>query len=729
MQPVIDTARRRLPLGTGSFPALLAAALLLAGSAQAADDKTEDGIVPADSRFNETPGSEVDTSRWRCRFCPDNDEQPWFVEIEAGAGYVSNDSFKFGEYNGLHEQGFFPILGVDAQYRDGEANYFDFEATGLGLDGRRLELEGGTQGQYRIDLLLDQIQRNQLDTARTPYRGSTTQTLPPGWVAGSTTSTMTTLDNDLEARDFSTRRRITSLGGRVIQNRHWSYDARFERQRKEGEIPFGAAIGTTFADARAAILAKPVDYVTDRFELAANYRDNDFVGSLAFVVSVFDNDNRSLQWENAFSVGSGNGQMALEPDSEMQQISVTGQYRGFDKLALNGSLSLARLTQNERFLPYTVNGGVATPPLPRNSLEGKVDIARIDASALWTPGPRSQAKLYLQYFEHVDDTDRSTYSYVIADNALSGVPRANIPYDLRTRKLGAEAGYRMQHDARISGGLEQGWYDRTYQEVDQSTETRAWAKYGKRTAADVNYSFEIEARSREADDYGVLAELIPPENPQLRKYNLADRDTLGAAFDIDFVAGERWFVTISIDRASADYANSSVGLTDSEDSSAGFDLQFLLSEEISIAGYFNRAVIESTQDGSSIAGDSDWSADNEDRIDTLGFGISYAPAEKNFRLGLEYMHSEAKGKIHFSDPGLTPLPDLESELDNFEIYGEYDYSEDLSYRASYVYEVYEEKNWYLDDVTADAIDNVLTLGETSPDYRIGVLWLSLKYRF
>ena len=452
MQGSDNKLMRSIPTGVGSRLAWLAGLILLAGPVQADGEKTEEGILPADSRFNETAGIEIDTSRWRCRFCPDNAEDPWLVEIETGAGYVSNDSFKFGEYNGHDEQGLFPVLDVDAQYRDGEANYLELEADSLGLDTRRFELEGGTQGQYRINLLLDQIYRYELDTARTPYRGDTQQTLPPGWVEGSTTSTMTTLEQDLDQRDFSSRRRIVSLGSRIIQNRNWSYDARFERQTREGEIPFGAAIGTTFADARAALLAKPVDYVIDRFELAANYRDNDLVGTLSYVVSAFDNDNRALRWENAFSVGSESGQMALEPDNEMQQINATGQYRGFDDVALNGSLTLARLTQNERFLPYTVNDVVAAPPLPQNSLDGKVDIARINGNAMWTTGPKSRAKFYWEYFEHVDDTDRATYSYVIADNALSGTPRANFPYDFRTRKLGAEASYRMERDDRISGG-------------------------------------------------------------------------------------------------------------------------------------------------------------------------------------------------------------------------------------------------------------------------------------
>jgi len=388
----------------------------------------------------------------------------------------------------------------------------------------------------------------------------------------------------------------------------------------------------------------------------------------------------------------------------------------------------ARLTQNERFLPYTVNSVVAAPQLPRSSLDGKVDIARANANALWTLNPKSRVKLSYEYFEHVDDTDRATYTYVIADNALTGTPRANFPYDFRTQKLGAETSYRLEHDNKLAGGLEYGQHDRTFQEVDQSTETRVWAKYSKRATTNVNYSLEIEGASREAGSYDVLAELIPAENPQLRKYNLADRDTVGASFNIDFISNDRWFVMISLDQSSADYSNSSVGLTDSEDLSIGFDMQFLLNDQISLTGNLNRAVISSSQDGNSVAGDPDWSAENEDTINTFGLGLSYVPAEEGYRLGIEYVHTDATSQIDFSDASLTPLPDLESDLDNIEIFAEYDYSDNLSYRASYAYEVYAEKNWNLDGVTAGTIDNVLNLAETSPDYRIGVIWLSLKYR-
>ncbi len=716
-------AARRHPV------ALMMALSLITGTAYAADEESAEGVEPADSRFNEIPDIEINTSRWKCKFCPDNADEPWLLEIETGAGYVSNDSFKFGEYNGLDEEGLLLVLNVDAQYRDDESNYFDFTAENLGLDSGRIDLEGGTQGEYRVNLVLDQIYRNDLDTALTPYSGSTSQVLPGSWVAGSSTSAMTTLESDSDVIEFSTRRRILKLDSRIIGTRKWSYDFRVERQTKDGEIPFGAAIGTTFADTRSAILAKPIDYVTDRLELAANYRDNDLSGSFTFVLSTFKNDNSALGWENAFSIGSNTGQLALEPDNQMRQISASGQYRGFENVILNGSLIYSQYTQDENFLPYTVNSVIATTPLPQTSLDGKVDIARAIVSALWMPNPKSRVKLTYEYFEHVDDTDRATYAYVIADNAISGTPQTNFAYDFRTQKLKAEASRRLEQGKKIAGGLEYGRYDRSYQEVDQSTETRVWAKYAKRTSTNVNYSVEINGTTREADNYEVLSELIPPENPQLRKYNLADRDSIGASFNVDFITNDRWFVNINLDHSSADYSDSSVGLTDSEDLAIGFDLQFMLNDEISLTGYLNRAEISSSQDGSSVAGDPDWTAESEDRVETIGLGLSYAPIEESFRLGVEYMHTDAIGEIDFHDATATALPDLESDLDNIEIYAEFDYSEKLAYRASYIYEVYEEKNWNLDEVTPGTIDNVLNLGEESPDYKIGVLWLSLKYRF
>ena len=49
----------------------------------------------------------VDISGWICKYCVF--EEGWSGEVEGGAGYVSDDSYKFGEYNGLQDKGAYPV--------------------------------------------------------------------------------------------------------------------------------------------------------------------------------------------------------------------------------------------------------------------------------------------------------------------------------------------------------------------------------------------------------------------------------------------------------------------------------------------------------------------------------------------------------------------------------------------------------------------------------------------
>ena len=124
----------------------------------------------------------VDTSKWKCKFC--EFEEGYSGEVEIGAGYVSDSSFKFGEYNGLFEEGAYFIGNATARYRGEDAEYMDLFIRDLGLETRSLGIEGGTQGKYKLFLRYDEIPHYISDTAVTPYlgTGSNTLTLPPRWV-------------------------------------------------------------------------------------------------------------------------------------------------------------------------------------------------------------------------------------------------------------------------------------------------------------------------------------------------------------------------------------------------------------------------------------------------------------------------------------------------------------------------------------------------------------------
>ena len=143
------------------------------------------------------PDTEVDTSRWRCNYCPP--EQASSREIDIGAGVISDDSFKFGEYNGLHDNSAFLILNGDAHYRDAEAGYLNLRLRNLGLDTRSLDMEAGRQGRYRLYLDYQEISHYLSDSARTPYHGngSDSLSLPSTWVSAGSTAGMTQLATSL----------------------------------------------------------------------------------------------------------------------------------------------------------------------------------------------------------------------------------------------------------------------------------------------------------------------------------------------------------------------------------------------------------------------------------------------------------------------------------------------------------------------------------------------------
>ncbi len=120
----------------------------------------------------------VDTSGWKCKYC--EYEDGYSGELDVGLGWVSEDSFKFGEYNGLNEEGGYFIGNARVLYRGQEdGRYYDLHAHDLGLDTRSLSIEGGLQGHYDVFLRYDELPHYISDSAQTPFTGA-----GPGWVNG-----------------------------------------------------------------------------------------------------------------------------------------------------------------------------------------------------------------------------------------------------------------------------------------------------------------------------------------------------------------------------------------------------------------------------------------------------------------------------------------------------------------------------------------------------------------
>lgn len=666
---------------------------------------------------------EVDKSEWVCKYCPDYTGLNG--EISAGIGYVTDDEYAFGNYTGLDEEGTYGVLGADLFYRGEDGNYWNLNATRLGLDTRSVRIEGGRQGSYRATVDYLEIPRLYSDSAMTPFLGvgGDNLQLPSSWVEAGTTDAMTELDNSLRTVELRTDRRRLGVGLNFKPTERWSYTVNFKRDRKEGLKDIGGSF--LF---RGTLLPEPVDYTTDQMELGVGYRADRWQVQLDYLGSFFKNEHDRLRWDNPFiePVGNANeGQMALPPDNTFHQLALSGNYRFTDATQATARLAAGQMLQNEDFLPYTVNPSLTTSALPRDSLDGEVRTLTFDARLVSAVTERLTLQADLGYDERDDQTSVDSFDIVSTDAFLPGA-RENRIYDHRNSSLGLQGRYRMTSNSRLSAGADYERKERPEQEVEETKETTLWVEASTRLHPTSDLVLKVARADRDASDYQTLASTTEPQNPLLMKFNMASREQLRTDVRLHFSPQERLDFGLNLAYSNNDYTDTSVGLRESRDTSATFDAMLLVSHSLSFHAFATQEKHENDQAGSQNFSVPDWFATSEDVIASYGLGADWRPSESDFEFGVDYVYSKATGKIDLR--GETGFPDLENRIHSANAHVRYNFSEKLSTSLGLFYERFESEEWMVDGIEPDTIPQVLTLGTESPDYRNRAIALVLHYR-
>lgn len=667
--------------------------------------------------------TEIDISNWRCKFC--EFEEGFSGSVEIGAGYLSEDAFKFGEYTGLVDEGGFLIANAEARYRDEDADYVDVTAVDLGLDSRSLTAIGGRQGAYRLHLRYDQLPHNVSDSAQTPFAGSGGDdlSLPPGWVEAGTTAGMSELSASLRDVELSTERERLEVGAAFMPAKPWEIGVNFRRDSKEGTQRTAGAFFLTSSQ-----LVAPVDYVTDEVEAFVSYAQNELQVRLAYYGSAFDNENTALSWDNPFTplvAGADSGELALPPDNEFHQIRLSAGYKISDATRASGELSVGRMEQNEEFLDVTTNPNLSVPALPRDSLDGRVDTlnAALKITSRWSEQWRFNAAYRLD--DRDNETPQESYDWVTTDMFLAGT-RKNQPYSFTKQALDLSADYRAAPTAKMSFGLDHEDIERDLQEVDDSRENTLWTRLSARPAANVLVEMRLAYAERDVSTYEAVAETQPPQNPLLRKYNMADRTRTSADLRISTSTSDMWQYGVGASTADDHYTDSEVGLTNSRAIGVNGDVSVPLTTNSSMHAFFDYHSTNARQAGSNAFAFADWFGTTKDTVNTAGIGVTHRFEAKPIEVGADYTISESRSDIRVN---LTEFPDLKTELHSVRLHAGYDLDSGGIIKGEYRYESYDADDWALDDVDPDTIPNVVTLGEESASYDVHVFMLSTRWEF
>ena len=200
--------------------------------------------------------------------------------VRLGVYYLSEDSYRYGKYSGLTDEGFYPLVDFTWQKRpewnSGDTVRWRLQGWRLGLDSRRLAFDYNDQGTQKFRFDFRSIPNNRFSDGLTPYRGQQPGlwNLAPEWeVAPGSSNTLgfTNLDATLVNLKVDTKRKWFDLGYERRLGSAWMFDVDWKHETKDGARTLGGIFGHAASNPRSVILPAPVDWTTDIVEAMFRY--------------------------------------------------------------------------------------------------------------------------------------------------------------------------------------------------------------------------------------------------------------------------------------------------------------------------------------------------------------------------------------------------------------------------------------------------------------------------
>lgn len=670
-----------------------------------------------------------DTTNWKCRFCQFN--YGFSGYLDGGVIAVDQGHYRFGKYSGLLHSGLYPMLGGALRYRNASGDYFNLLATRLGLSSRALSLQGGRQGLLEFSSSFQGIPYNLYNGAQTPFLGigSSWLSLPINWVSGATTAQMSALQSDLRSVGVRSKRQIYRFGIRFLPPKtHWTTEARFRHDRQTGNQVTGANFLTT-----SSLLTAPVDYDTNQIDASAQYLRDRWQIRFAYYGSFFHAADSALVWSNPFTPftsGADLGRMGVAPDNAFNQISLSGAWQLLPSTRLMASAALGQAMQDDTFIPITINSNLQPAALSQASLDGRVDTGNYTVRL--TSMPIRGLSLIAEYVEdrHDDKTSQAAYQQVGTDVYVGGT-QANLPYsfDRATSRLIVD--YRLKHALKFELGGEGRRYDRSYAAVGRTYTTSVWGQIRTAFSSRFGLSVKYKRSHRTVGDYREVPNIFLMENPLLRKYNMADRirnQILASAY---FMPLPSVSLGLSLENDKDDYDQSPIGLTGAENYVFNLTANWTPTHGASAYVYLERQIISADQAGSQSGSVADWYGHTSDWVNSVGMGGRWKEVLPRLDVGADCIFSYTRESIgvQLGSPGTPQFPNNVVRELSLQLFSRYHLSPHSSLRLDYAYERYLTTDWALNGVQPATIPNVLTLGVTSPSYRVNLIALSYRYTF
>ncbi|HEY3215945.1 MAG TPA: MtrB/PioB family outer membrane beta-barrel protein [Candidatus Eisenbacteria bacterium] len=570
---------------------------------------------------------------------------------------------------------------------------------------------------------------------------------------------------------------ISNARLRARPARGWQFEARGTMRERSGQKPYALDFGFSTALENP----EPINQRMVDADLIASYQRSRLRAQASVGLSTFDNaistlivDNPKRNFDTKGGDGPRVGQLDLYPDNQVVRGSLALSYLLPKRTAIAATLGIAQGKQDDDFLPFTTNtlvdtigGDLSTignkttlDSLAARRLDGKTTQLNGDVRLTTSPVRGLDGTLRFHYTDYDDRTEERNWI-------------GQTPYDVTWQRFielesgphgntqwqgGVDADYAFASQFRLGVIAEYRSREREEREVEKDHET----VLGGRTRLRPWDGFEVSGRYTHGDrkldeflgeDYiglrtrfdptapGLYDSLGQLEQPDLRRFDVANRVQDLATVGASYAFGERLDLSASYDYLKNDYKDTKFGLQDETQHTAAANATWHFNDQVDLdwgGGYSETETNQaSRQSGSSIPSTSsldDWGADLKDRDGFAAAGFEWTPKGR-ISLSGRYQLSVHDAKFDLSNATST-AQDLPTT-----IYRRHESLLDASWRwlesttvvGRWGWEEYDVDDWATNDVplifpvtgTATAI----FLGDSARSYKAHRVALLVKHRF
>lgn len=649
--------------------------------------------------------------------------------VSVGAGAVSKDNQRFGQYSGLNDSGGYGLLDLDILRRDdATGTWLKFTGRNLGLDSRELRFEHNRQGSWGYFIDFSQTPRHD------PYTVATR-------LSGIGTDTVTILGNaTAQEYHLKTERKTWNFGFDKALAPGLGLQVRYRNEDKDGSRLWGQG---TFTEWR--FLADPIHQTTRQLEATLNHGTERLQLSGGYYGTWFSNENRLLNVQG----GIANLNPALPPGNQSHQLNLAGGYNFTDTIRGTFKLARARIRQHDGFptIPVASSGAAG-------NLQGRVDTTLVQAGLTARASPKLTLRADLRYEDRDDNTPVFVYWPSQAAGASTNAG-TNEPRSIRTITGKVEASYRLPMGLRLTGGVDYEEKKRNSPPVrsvdfrEKTDETTLRAELRRSMSETLTGAVALLHSSRGGSDWlPMVAFNGTASSASIAPLHLIDRDRNTVRLTANWTATDSLSLNLRLDSSRDKYTGRGINAFDigahkGTGNNYSLDAAYAFTRDVSGTAWYsrneNRYQARECQTGATdictnTAANPVWASDLRNIADTWGLGLK-ARITAKFDLGADLTDAKVRDELGTSliSPAtstiVTPLPNINTRVTTFKLTGKYSLDRQTGIRVFYIHDRYRTDDWTWANWTYTAATDGGTTVRQNPNQKVDFLGASFYYEF